>query len=61
MFSYHHPVVSTPGLTQGGTSQGSGEEQKREWGKGNPEAAIVIKNGMVVKTNSQLDKHRVNN
>ncbi len=61
MFSYHHPVVSTPGLTHGGTGQGSGEEQKREWGKGNPEAAVVTKNWMVVKTNSQLDKHRVNN
>jgi len=43
MFSYHHPVVSTPGLIHGGTGQGSGEKQKRQWGKGNPEAAIVIK------------------
>jgi hypothetical protein len=43
MFSYHHPIVSTPGLTHRGTGQGSGEIPKRKWGKGNPEAAIVIK------------------
>jgi hypothetical protein len=43
MFSYHHPIVSIPGLTHRGTGQGSGETPNRKWGKGNPEAAIVIK------------------
>jgi hypothetical protein len=44
MFSCHHPIVSIPGLTHGGTGQGLRGEQSREWGNGNPEAAIVIKN-----------------
>ena len=42
MFSCHHPIVSIPGLTHGGTGQGLRGEQSREWGNGNPEAAIVI-------------------
>ncbi len=42
MFSCHHPIVSIPGLTHGGMGQGLRGEQSREWGNGNPEAAIVI-------------------
>jgi hypothetical protein len=38
-----HSILITPGLTHRGTGQGSGEIPKRKWGKGNPEAAIVIK------------------